>query len=811
MIIRHFFLQLFLLLTLTFVIKAQNKTDNFFENLKPYKGYFNFYYDTKKDKVYLEIENFNDAFLYMNSMSSGVGNNDLGLDRGQLGKRRVVYFKRAGDRVLMIEPNLKYRAQTDNILEKKSINEAFAKSVLFAFPIKKEIKNKVYVDISTMIFDDTHGVEKRLKALKTGVFKVDKNRSAIFLERTKAFPKNIEFDVLLTLQGDPKGSALRNVVPTPEALTVHLHHSFIELPKKPFPMRKFDPRSGAIPFTFYDYATPVEENTLQRYIIRHRLEKKDPNEEISAPVSPIIYYLDNGTPEPVRSALLEGGKWWNEAFESIGYKNAFQIKILPDNVDPLDIRYNVIQWVHRSTRGWSYGASVVDPRTGEILKGHVSLGSLRIRQDFMIAQGLTNNPYEVNDNNHKKMLSLALARIRQLSAHEIGHTLGFAHNFAASASNRASVMDYPHPLLKIKDAEIDYSDAYAIGIGDWDKTSVAYSYSHFPQGVDELKALNSILETSQKKDIQFITDKDARPRGGAHPYAHLWDNGKNPVNELLHLLEVRQIVFRNFGKNQLQSQQPYSVLEDMFVPQYFLHRYQIEAVAKWIAGVNYNYSLKNDGQLISNSLDYEKQTKALEALITTLHPKHLSIPKNILKMFPPRAFGYPKSRESFASQTGVVFDGLSTANTLSDKIISLIFNPQRASRLVQQNGLDETQLSLEETIDLVFENTFYNNFSNGYESILGQIVCYNVLKHLKHLGLSKNTYPQVKAIVNGKLMELKDGLQKQLKKKNTSKQITYFWKEYNREIERYFKYPQEVEIWAAPKIPDGSPIGISCY
>ena len=547
-------LSLFLFLSLLSIeIKAQNKTNDFLKKLNPYNGYFNFYYDIEKDKVYLEIKNFNEQFLYINSMSSGIGNNDLGLDRGQLGKRRIVYFKRAGDRVLMIEPNLKYRAQTDNILEKKSIDEAFAKSVLFAFPIKNKVENKIYVDISTMLFDDTHGIEKRLKDRKAGNFKVDKSRSAVFLERTKAFPKNIEFDVLLTLQGNPKGNALQNVVPTPEALTVHLHHSFIELPKTPFSMRKFDPRSGAIPFNFYDYATPVEESTLQRYIIRHRLEKKDPNAEMSDPVKPIVYYLDNGTPEPVRSALLEGGKWWNEAFENIGYKNAFQIKILPDNVDPLDIRYNVIQWVHRSTRGWSYGASVVDPRTGEILKGHVSLGSLRIRQDFMIAQGLTNNPYKANDGNHKKMLSLALSRIRQLSAHEIGHTLGFAHNFAASASDRASVMDYPHPLLKIKKGEIDYSEAYAVKIGTWDKTSVAYSYSHFPKNTNELEALNSILETSQKKEIQFITDKDARPQGGAHPYAHLWDNGKNPIDELLHLLAVRQIVFKNFGKNQITN------------------------------------------------------------------------------------------------------------------------------------------------------------------------------------------------------------------------------------------------------------------
>ncbi len=791
-------------LLLSYSVLAQKTTTDFFKDLTPYKGYFDFYYLAKKDKVYLEVQEFEKEFLYVNSMSNGLGNNDLGLDRGQLGGRRVVYFKRAGDRVLLIEPNLKFRALTDNELEKKSVEEAFAKSILHAFKIVKEVEGKIYIDITPMLVSDAHNVGQRLQYSKQGNFKVDASRSAIYLERTKAFPKNVEFDAMVTFKGTPKGSGLRNVVPTPQSITLHLHHSFIALPEKNFKMRKFDPRSGAIPFTFYDYATPVEKPTLQRFIIRHRLEKKDPKAEVSEAIEPIVYYLDNGTPEPVRSALLEGGKWWNQAFESIGYKDAFQIKILPDDADPLDIRYNVIQWVHRSTRGWSYGASVVDPRTGEILKGHVSLGSLRIRQDFMIAQGLTDKPYAERDDNDQEMLDLALARIRQLSAHEIGHTLGFAHNFAASASNRASVMDYPHPLLKIKEGKVDYSDAYAVGIGEWDKVSVAYTYSDFADSKNETDKLNAILKNAQEKGIQYITDADARPQGGGHPFAHLWDNGQNPVDELTHLLEVRKLVFKTFDKDQLKSNEPYTLLEDRFVPQYFLHRYQIEAVAKWIGGLNYNYAVKNDGQLITTPISDLNQKKALNSLVTSLSPQHLAIPQNIQKLLPPRAFGYGRNRESFASRTGVSFDVLSVANTLSDKIIGLLFNSERASRLVQQNTLNPTMLSLENTIDVLFSNTFYKQYSSNYDSMLNEIVCANVLKYLQRLGMSKRAYPQVNAIVNGKLKELQKRLSKQKKQ-------SYFTQEYIRKINAYFKNPKDIKFAPVPKIPDGSPIGaLSC-
>ena len=522
----YFLLVVFLL---TIRLNAQNRanknkpqdTPSLLDKTQAYTGFFDFNYHPEKDAIYMTVKKLDEQFLYVNSLSQGIGSNDIGLDRGQLGNERVVYFSKAGNKLLLVQPNLRYRSTSENPLEQRSIKEAFAKSVLFGFPIEETKDGNYIINLTPFLLQDAHGVSQRLKRRKQGSFRVDQSRSAVSLERTKAFPLNVEFDMLLTFTGTAEGSLLRSVTPTPNAVTVHQHHSFVALPDAVYTPRDFDPRSGVNAMNFYDYSTPVSSATQKQYIYRHRLEKKDPTADISEAVEPIIYYLDNGTPEPVRSALLEGGSWWNQAFESIGYKDAFQVKILPDDADPLDVRYNVIQWVHRSTRGWSYGASVADPRTGEIIKGHVSLGSLRIRQDFMIALGLTEAPFDPNNNKEQAALNLALARIRQLSAHEIGHTLGFAHNFAASSNARTSVMDYPHPNLELEAGKIVFDNAYEVGIGSWDKVSVGYAYIDFPEGTDEKAALNNLLEQSVSEGHRFISDRDARPVGGAHPKAHL--------------------------------------------------------------------------------------------------------------------------------------------------------------------------------------------------------------------------------------------------------------------------------------------------
>ena len=770
-------------------------------DFQKYTGLFNFYHDDKTDKMYMEVGELEKNFLYVYSLSSGIGSNDIGLDRGQLGNEQVVFFRKAGGKLMLIQPNLKFRALTDNELERRSVEQAFAKSVLFGFKIEEEKDGKYIIDITDFLMQDSHGVASRLKRSKQGSYSIDKSKSAFAMDRTKAFPKNIEFDVTLTFKGEPKGDYIRSVTPNANLVTVAQHHSFIELPDDKYQKRVFDSRSGSYPTSYYDYSTPVQEPIIKRFITRHRLEKKDPLAALSEAVEPIVYYLDNGTPEPIRSALLEGGRWWNQAFEASGYKNAFQLVMLPDDADPLDVRYNVIQWVHRSTRGWSYGSSITDPRTGEIIKGHVSLGSLRIRQDFLIAQALMNKPFAESDDNYQPMLNLALARIRQLSAHEIGHTLGFAHNYAASTNDKASVMDYPHPQFSLKNDEVDFSNVYDTGIGEWDKVTVAYSYSDFPEGSSEKEGLNKILNDAIGKGLRYITDQDARPKGGAHVLAHLWDNGKNVSEELNEMLKIRSAAIDNFSIDNIRTGEPNTVLEDVFVPLYFFHRYQTEAVAKVVGGLEYNYAVKGDGQPTMSIVDKKMQQQALTSILKTLDANQIAIPKEKLPLFPPRAFGYRKTRESLKGKTGVSFDALSAPETAADMTLGLLLHPERASRLIQQKALMPNNLSLSDVLDEVVAATITKRHKDSYVSEVQQNINFRVLYHMMNLAAHNKVHPQVNAIANLELKELKG----QLMAKSGA-----IAPEMVRRIDKFLKAPEKFEIIPVSIIPDGSPIGMDC-
>ena len=776
--------------------------------LVKFEGLFDFYYDTATDKIYLEVEKLDSDFLYISSLATGIGSNDIGLDRGQLGNERLVSFQKAGNKLLLIQPNLSFRATTDNKAEENSIKEAFAKSVIYGFKILETNDNKHLVDFTSFLMQDKHGVADRLKLAKQGVYKIDKTKSAIELDHTKSFPKNSEFEALLTFSGKPTGKLITSgVSPDPSLVSVIQHHSFVELPDDEYKPREFDPRSGALAISFMDYATPVEDEITKKYITRHRLEKIDPSLDFSEAKDPIIYYLDPGTPEPVRSALIEGASWWNQAYEAIGFKNAFQVKILPEDADPMDCRYNVIQWVHRSTRGWSYGASVVDPRTGEIIKGHVSLGSLRIRQDFLIAQALLSKPF-VDDNNNDPMLEMAIARIKQLSAHEVGHTIGFAHNFAASTNNRSSVMDYPHPLIKILDDKIDLSEAYAEGIGDWDKVSVAYSYSEFGSENEKVE-LKNILDNAYANGLRFITDSDARANNGAHANAHLWDNENDIVKGLNDILLVRNKAINDFSKFNIKSFETYSKLEDVFVPLYFLHRYQTEAVVKLIAGLDYNYATRDDNQTVVNDVSFSRQSKALASIIKTLEVKNLAIPKSKLELFPPRAYNYPRTRESFKSMTGVSFDPFSAVSTASEMSLSLLLNPERMNRLIVQSSLSKTpmqNMNLNYLLTTLTNNTFKtkDNFnSKNYDKYMfenQQVINNNYLKFLLNLASNKKSFFQVKSVANKEIRNIATFL-------SSKKNKNIYSSEYLNTIRKFNTKPELFELISSPKIPDGSPIG----
>jgi hypothetical protein len=633
--------------------------------------------DPESGAVLLALEHFPADFLYVPALQSGVGSNDLGLDRGLLEETRWVRFERYGNRVLLLEPNLEFRANTQNSFERQAVGEAFAQSVLAGFAIENPGDRLVRIDLSSLLISDITRISTLISELEQGTFELDPERSAVDTASIRNYPENTLIPVVLTLKGAEPGEFLQDVTPTADSLTVRVMHQFIKLPDPGYEPRQFHPRSGYFSLNFRDYAAALDEKLEQRLIFRHDLKNGQP----------LTYYVDSGTPEPIRSALLEGASWWAKAFEAAGFDQGFKVDILPDGVDPLDVRYNVIQWVHRSTRGWSYGSNVHDPRTGEIIKGHVSLGSLRVRQDQVIAEALT-APYTAENNRASAAQEMALARLRQLSAHEVGHTLGLDHNFSASFSGDASVMDYPHPDLYLdRDGKVRLDKAYSTGISPWDILAIRYGYSRFPEG-EEAAGLEQILLQAETSGIAFMTDQDARVPGSAHPTAHLWDNGQDVLARLDELMAIRQAGLQNFSSSVIPDGMPLFEMERRLVPVYLLHRYQLEATAKLLGGLYYDYRLKGEKATPLQPVSASTQENALASLIKLLEPARLALPDNLRYLIPPPVSGYARDREFFPGATGATFDHLAPARAGAELVVRELLQPQRLARLAEQHVLD---------------------------------------------------------------------------------------------------------------------------
>ncbi len=795
---RFLTLSVLCVIAVSFITLHAEEKDNYTEitgNSTLKEGFFDFYWNEKEGKVYLEITEWKKEFLYVSFLAAGVGSNDIGLDRGQVGDTKVVRFERYGPKVLLIQTNYDYRAESNNPDEQKSVQEAFAQSVIDGFKVAAEKDGKVLIDISEFIIRDAHGVVNALKRAGQGSYSLDMEKSVIYHENTRNFELNSEFEALLTYKGNPTGGYIRQVVPTPELVTVRQRHSFVALPDDDYQKRAFDPRAGYFGIQYMDYATPIDQDINKRFISRHRLQKKNPKKEVSESVEPIIYYVDRGAPEPIRSALIEGASWWNEAFEAAGFKDAFQVKVLPEGADPLDVRYNVIQWVHRSTRGWSYGSSVRDPRTGEIIKGHVSLGSLRVRQDFLIAQGLL-APYEEGTEVPEELTKMALARLRQLSAHEVGHTIGLAHNYIASTYNRGSVMDYPHPLIKLDEAgNIDLSDAYDVGIGAWDKVAIKYGYSELSDNQDEKTELNKILEDGIKEGITFLSDQDARPQGSAHPQVHLWDNGEDAADELNRMIDVRAKALTDFSEKNIPLGVPMSNLEEVLVPVYFLHRYQTEAAVKVIGGLEYNYSIRGDGTFTTKLVSPDQQMKALDAVLRTIDPEVLRLDERIIQMIPPKPLGYWRGRENVNGHTGLTFDPLAFAETSSQMTMDLLLNSQRCARLMEHHSRDTKQPSLESIFTKIYEQVFEKQKEANFDKQIQFLTQDYFIDKLISLASDQNTSPLVRAKSRNFLTEL-------LKKRSEDSDIFFTDK-----ITKFLEEPITLKPSNPLTPPDGSPIG----
>ncbi len=786
------------------------------KDLKKIDGFFPMYLDEAGGKLWLEIPKLETEVLYSTGLATGLGSNDIGLDRGILTGSRIIKFERAGPRVLMVQPNYQYRALTTNAAEARTVRDAFARSVLWGFQVAAVSGDRVLVDFTEYLVRDGNDMAGRLSP---GTYRFEATRSSIYPPMTLGFPKNTEMEAELTFvrqagaagPGGGRGGGgggrgggaffegVGSVAATAEAASIRIHHSIVELPDANYKTRSFDPRSGFGAMSFENYSAMPDQEMTQRFTRRHRLQKKDPKAAVSEPVKPIIYYLDPGAPEPIRSALLEGARWWNQAFEAAGYRDAFKVEILPEGVSPLDIRYNVINWVHRSTRGWSTGASVTDPRTGEIIKGVVTLGSLRIRQDYMIAEGLL-SPYKEGSEKPKELMEWGLARIRQLSAHEVGHTLGIGHNYYDSEAGRISVMDYPHPLVTMKaDGTLDYSKVYDVGIGSWDKVAITYGYADFPAGTDEEKALTSILEDGHKKDLWYLSNQDIE----AHPRVDQWSNGTDATAELKRMMAIRKASLAKFGENAIKRGEPMSSIEEVLVPLYLHHRYQVEAAASSLGGIYFTYSMRGDGRQPVRPASAAEQRGALDALLATLKPSELALPRELLKKIPPRPSGYGGSREQFPRYTGQMFDTITPAVVAANLTVGYILDDARAARLVQQHALDPALPGLGDVIDQLTTSTFAAA-ADPYEEEIARAVQRVVVEHLMTLANGADM-PQVRAIATQKLQQRQQRLTRApATNVDSSAHASLLAADIKRFLERPFAPATRTEL---PTPPPGAPIG----
>lgn len=804
----------------------QRKTiSSFTEKMQKIDGFVPLYVNSDDGKIYIEISRLNKEFLYLVSLPTGVGSNPIGLDRAQLGPTRVVQFERAGNKILLVQPNYEFRASGD-AKQKKSVEESFARSVIWGFKIEAADGDRLLVDATSFLVRDAHGVSERLNAARQGNFSFDEGRSALYLPNTKGFPKNTEVEATVTLTSNSEpGNLVNQVTPTGKHVTVRERHSFVELPDEQYRPRTFDPRTGAISINYYDYGTDINEDLEKRLIIRHRLEKKDPWAAVSEPVKPIVYYVDSGAPKAIQDALIEGASWWNQAFEAAGFRNAFQVRVLPPDADPMDVRYNVINWVHRATRGWSIGSAVVDPRTGEILKGDVTLDSQRARQDFLLGTGMSpqykagmacdfglmpETDYLAADSSAAEITSMSYARIRQLSAHEVGHTLGFAHNFAASTYGRGSVMDYPAPMVEIKNGKLDFSNSYAVGIGSFDKFAVTYSYAQFPPGANEEGELNKIVREGITNGMLYLSDADARPASAANPLANLWDNGPDPVAMLRHEMQVRRIGLDQFGIQNIPAGTPMSELELKFLPLYLHHRYQVTAATKTIGGVYYTFSVREangpNPDRVAEPVPADRQRDALKAVLATIDPKELAISENILRLIPPTASGYGSGRsELFAKRTSPMFDPVGAAEIAADFTISGLLEPNRAARTINQNARNKTSPHFREVVDALVKATWGSPVpaADGL-AVIQRAVRGVAVARLMDLSANANANSQVRTVATEALRALAAAL----KRSPAAGDTAAHRRSTVDDIEKFLARPVEPRKPTTPlATPPGDPIG----
>ena len=745
-------------------------------------------------------------------LKAGLGSNPIGLDRGWGNSGAIVRFRLTGGRVTAEIENHRYRATADNPLEQRAVGESFARSIIWSTPlIAKGPDGGLLVDFSSLLTQDLLGLGPRLKEDRGGAFSLDKDRSSVRTENVLSFPDNVEFDADLTFASSNPGPEVRATAPYPGAVTLTAHHTFARLPDDGYRPRIADPRLGAFTLGYYDYSAPLAAPVIQAYAMRHRLQHETPGDPDSPIIKPIVFHVDPGAPEAIRDALVEGASWWSEAFDEAGFPGGFRVEILPEDAHPLDIRYNVIQWVHRQTRGWSYGGGIVDPRTGEFLKGHVILGSQRVRQDRMIFEGLAGTQ-KSGTGDADDPVELALDRIRQLSAHEVAHALGFGHNFAASINNRASVADYPAPWVIARgNGTLDFSNAYDEGIGEWDKVTVQWLYGEFDPATEQ-EELDQVVADARAQGLLFSVDGHGRSAGTAHPLASVWDNGADPVAELENVMAVRRIALRDFDESRLATGRPHADLRDVLTPIYLFHRYQLNAAAKVIGGASYEYGENGEDAASVEIATAAEQRRAMDALISTLAPSELDLPEHILRILEPTTdlYRFNVPSETFASATTPIFDFRAAVETAADLTFAALLNARRAERLAQFNARDPNNPSFTELLERIESEAFSNANAGAREEAIARLVRGRYVFALIALDTAKASQP-VKSALHARLTRLADQLSAPANSASSAEAAHRAWLAHSISSHLSRPAPEQAPSLPGPKAPPGSPIGSSPF
>jgi hypothetical protein len=714
-------------------------------------GFMPIYLDAKQGKVYLELPQDSMRALMFVSLATGLGSNPIGLDRGASGDNYVARFDRNGDKVLVVFENWNYRTSTrDNAAHQRSIAESFPPSTSGALPIIAQEGTRVVADATDFFFRDWNDVSGTLTANNEGSYSVARDRSSIYRPYTKAFPDNSEIDVALTFvtQARP-GQTVASIVPDGRSFTLRQHISLLKLPDDNYRPRVLDPRTGFFGIVFKDYAQPIQLALEQRWISRHRLERVDPRNPNSPIKNPLVYYIDRGIPEPVRTATKQGVSWWIGAFERAGLKGAFRVEDLPEGVDPMDARYNVVQWENRNERGWSVGGSQGDPRTGEIIKAMARMDSHRARTDYNLYAGLMGADPSAADT------AFVLARVRQVSAHEVGHTLGLSHNYIASTYERASVMDYPPPRVRLNQSgRIDISSAYDVGPGEYDVFAIHWGYGIFPPE-SEQDSLRAIIADGLRRGMLFLSDADARPEFASDPRTNLWDDAATPLEFLRHQMDVRRVAISRFGEQNIRVGEPVALLQERFVPVYLMHRFAINSVSKTIGGMEYSNAIRGDGLVATHPIPGSDQRRALTALIRALAPAELAIPDTVLRLLGPRPFSYNPYVELFNSRTRPAFDELGAARTLAQMIVDAILQRERAARLVQFATRGPSPLTLAETIDSLTATWSTGRRESARDAALRRVAQRAVADRLLLLAADKEAAPEARAMADYKIDQLR--------------------------------------------------------